>query len=113
MARLFVESNSFRLRFDSQNDAINFTSNSIENGNGWLTAYSLDVAKRYKEGNIYIVLKLSIGASASEYDFVFFAVPIGRVDGAAARNGHMADVNLVRCHPDRHNDPQGYRTFMS
>lgn len=101
---LFTEPNSFRLRFDSQNDAINFTSNSVENGNGWLTAYSLDFAKRYKEGNIYIVLKLRIGASASEYDFVFFAVPIRRVDGTSARNGHMVDVNLVRCHPDRHNN---------
>jgi hypothetical protein len=104
MEGLFAEPNSFCLRFDSQNDAINFTSDRVENGNGWLATYSLDFAKRYKEGNVYVVLELRIGASAREYDFVFFAVPIWRVDGTAARNGHMVDVNLVGCHPHRYND---------
>lgn len=104
MAILFTKSNSFYLGFDCQHNALNFTSNSVEKGNGWLTAYSLDFAKRHKEGNIYIVLKLGIGASASEYDLVLFAVPEGRVDSTATRNRHMVDVNLVRCHPDRHNN---------
>jgi hypothetical protein len=64
-----------RLRFNSQNDALDFAGHCVENGNRWLVAHDIHFSKRYEEGEIDIVLELTIWADATKYHLVLFAIP--------------------------------------
>jgi hypothetical protein len=64
-----------RLRFNSQNDALDFASHCVENGNRWLATHDIHFSKRYEEGEIDLVLELTIGADATKYHLVLFAIP--------------------------------------
>lgn len=104
MSDLITEANSLCFRFDSQDDAINFASDCVKKWNRWLTANSIDFAKRYKEGNIEIVLKLRVGAYGCEHDLVFLAIPNRSWNGTGAGNGHVFDVHSSGCHANGNND---------
>lgn len=104
MSDLFTETNSLCLRFDSQDDAINFASDCGKKGNRWLAANSIDFAKRYKEGDIEIVLKLRVGPCGCEHYLVLLAIPNRSGNGTGARNGHMFDVHSSGCHANGNND---------
>ena len=86
------QSNTARLCFDSQDDALDFARRSVEKSQNWLARNSLDFAKRYKEGELEIVIHLSVVARAEEYDLVFFAVPVVSGDRSASRDSHIASM---------------------
>jgi hypothetical protein len=74
-AETLDKANATRLRFDSQDDAHNFARHCVENGNRWLAAHDIHFSKRYEEGEIDLVLELTIGTDATKYHLVFCAVP--------------------------------------
>jgi hypothetical protein len=77
-----------RLRFDSQDDALNFARHSIKRSQHWLASHSLNWPERYKKGEIDIVLQISTDAGDRKNDLVFFAVPAGRRDNQGHRAAH-------------------------
>ncbi len=82
--------------FDSQDDALTIARCSVEEGNDWLARNTLDFAKRYKKGELDIVIEFSIGACAEKYHLIFFAVPPGTRYGAAAGYRHTTNMETRR-----------------
>lgn len=68
-----------RLRFRSQDDALNFARHSAENARRWAQANPFDLAKRYEHLQSHIVLRLvdRIGTDDAEYHLVIFGIPPG------------------------------------
>lgn len=99
------QANAGRLRFESQDDALDFARRSVEKSRDWLARNSLDFAKRYKEGEIEIVINSRVGGSAEEYDLVFFAIPFG--GGYRPASGYLHMVNMDSCcsHTNGDDDP--------
>jgi hypothetical protein len=85
-AGLFQESDSAALRFDSQDDALNFAKHCVENGRRRFRAGVLAVLKRYVDSDLYLVIKAKAPLDAGVWDFVFRAIPDGGLvefDGAS------------------------------
>jgi len=70
---------TFSLRFDSENDSINYASHLVEDGNNWLSANNLNLIERYEREEIELVVKTrGVAGSWTEggnFDLVFVRVP--------------------------------------
>src|SRR5215472_7174317 len=68
------------LRFESAQDSLDYARNLVEDGNNWLAAHDLDVAKRYEREEVELVLEcgvLNCLGERSNYELSFLAVPDG------------------------------------
>src|SRR3990167_9483603 len=91
------------LRFDSRDDASDFVRHLVEDANRWVSTHDLgNIVERYKDGELEVVLYLSVLPYDRVYDLVFFSVPFGSGD----LNGRSDDMETVNAHsaanrPDR------------
>jgi hypothetical protein len=71
--------NAGRLRFSSQNDALDFARHSAENARRWSQTNAINLAERYKHLQCHVVLRLidQIRANDADYHLVIFGVPSG------------------------------------
>lgn len=90
-----------RLRFRTQDDALNYARDVLQYGADFFTAYGLNIPKRYAMGEIEVVLKVSAGRDYSEYEFVFFNVPGKIREVALASHDGLAQSDLSREKSDR------------
>jgi hypothetical protein len=80
-----------RLRFDTQQDALDYGRQLVEDCDRVLVSKSWNFAERYQKAEIDIVLKicfaLTPGSNRSNYDLIFCAIPdgvVGNLDNASA-----------------------------
>ena len=57
-----ISKDSGGLRFETQDDAINFGIDLTERGNNWLASNNLNVAERYLKGDLHVVLSIRADA---------------------------------------------------
>ncbi len=69
-----------------------------------ITSHPFDFAERYKKGEGNVVVKLRSRSSGSEYDLVFFRVPLGGEKTTATRNHEVVISNLLGCHANGNNE---------
>ena len=79
------------LRFETQDDAVHYGSKVVEDGNNWLAKHGASVAKRYVEGELYVVLEFTIGRGHPNYHLAISHIPLGREQGSV---GELRGVNL-------------------
>ena len=60
MLRLGDVTKPSSVRFDSQEDALNFARQCVEDSNRWLATYDLNFVKRYEKGELAIVIKFVV-----------------------------------------------------
>lgn len=72
------------LSFRSSEDAISFARDGIEDANRRTAFNAVELVKLYNEGKLHIVLKISSGWGAQDYDLVFDAIIDGGWDGKSA-----------------------------
>jgi hypothetical protein len=74
---LFHDSETARLRFDSDQDALDFAAHSVRDAQDWLAFNRLDFVDRYKSGELEIVLHIiwGTGAKRHEYHLIFGTIP--------------------------------------
>jgi hypothetical protein len=71
-------SNTARLRFDSQQDALDFASQCVKNSKHWLAVNSLDFVKRYKQMEIEIVIEFFSrlpSSNSKKFHLLFRSIP--------------------------------------
>jgi hypothetical protein len=80
------------LRFDSQQDVLNFAAKLVEDGNRWMSAQNRNVADRYEDGELAIVLALYAANLPTQCvgHLVFQRVPIGHAEGSATEFNRAA-----------------------
>ena len=88
----FNEADTFGLRFESHDDALDFARKSVEDGNRWLAVHKLDIAERYARGECEIRLICTARLKVAEYHFIFRAIPNG--------HGHRPFTNKAATHVD-------------
>jgi len=83
------------LCFRSPQDAINFARDGVEDAKRRAAFDAIEIVECYKEGKIYVVLKVRAGIDLSEYDLFFFAVKGGceHPHTAAATAGHLHSID--------------------
>jgi len=69
------ESDSFGLRFDSHDDALNYARKVVKDTENWLAVNKLNIAESYEKGVIIIHCVLGIDGCLDQYHLVFGAVP--------------------------------------
>lgn len=85
------EAESRGLSFGSHQDALDFARKSVEDSHRWLLGQKVDFAEDYKKGNIEIVIRVRTGRDTHQFEFVFVAVPFGKIEG----NSPSSDNDLV------------------
>ena len=75
------------LRFDSQDDALNFARQGVEKSNRLFSSYELALVKRYEVGDIDIAIEVTVADRRSrDYDLIVSAIPSnGRKNVTRAR----------------------------
>lgn len=86
-----------RLRFDSQDDALNFARDSVKRGNDWLATQRISPLKDYIEGRVHLVVNCRPGPKAQEFDLVFRRVPVTVTNPAGAIDLALFDADPL-CH---------------
>lgn len=78
-----------RLRFDTQEDALNFARQIVEDGNRWLSNKQLDFAELYIQEKVELVVKLgAFGLNRRKCDLIFASVRDGlRVRDTRVKSG--------------------------
>jgi hypothetical protein len=89
------------LSFSSHQDALDFARNGIEHANGVAALNPVEFVKAYKERNLAIVLKVTAGCDAGEFDLIFVAVPLHGAEFEATRHDHVLEASPAGKHPDR------------
>lgn len=69
------EADTFGLRFDSHDDALNFAAKQVEDSKRWQAAHELNIAKHYASGNLELCLKCAARFHAGQFHLVFSAIP--------------------------------------
>jgi hypothetical protein len=69
------QSEPLSLRFESHNDALDYASQLVEDSNRFLTANKLDIANRYKKGELEIHLRCRANRLPIEFHLVFLSIP--------------------------------------
>lgn len=64
-----------RLRFNSQQDALDFASKCVQDSHRWLVRHDDGVAERYVKGVVDVAIRIRAIAEKSQYDLVVSAVP--------------------------------------
>jgi hypothetical protein len=82
MGLLLHDSEALGLRFDSHQDALNYAAELVQSSRDWLAINDLDVVKRYKKGELEVVLECRSRPEFNKYHLVFRSVPyVGRGHG--------------------------------
>ena|ERR1039458_209918 len=92
------------LRFDSQQDALDFAAQGVEDSKHWLAAHNLDFVKRYENSEIEIVVEVHRGVEGQEHHLVFCSIP-----NVAIRHTEVTKTSNInagadnsRIHRDQH-----------
>jgi hypothetical protein len=83
-----VPEKPLRLRFDSQDDALNFVRKSVEESRHWLAARNLTFAQRYVDGQLDLLLTLKCTACPHprKFNLLLQAIPAKKSDRAWTRD---------------------------
>src|SRR5688572_6654872 len=69
------EADTFGLRFETHNDALDYGKKVTKDANDWLAVHNVNVADRYVSGDLGIELVFHAFAESTNYHLVFCAVP--------------------------------------
>ncbi len=94
------EADSAGLCFDSGDDALDHACKCVEDGNRWLAAHNLDIAHRYEEGDLDIVLNVHTRLDAHELHLVFRAIPPRHADAPGTADLKTINVRVAHRHGD-------------
>jgi hypothetical protein len=72
------------LRFDSEKDALDFAAKAVQDGKDWASIYDVDAIKRYKDGELQIVIEIMDSRpNGKEFHLILCAIPDVRLGDAA------------------------------
>ena len=99
------EADSLSLRFESQNNALNFAKKVNEDTISRSDVYGLNIAEGYINGDFALCLNVGFGSMAQKFHFVFLAIPDGDGDSerGVADNGIFVK-DTAGVHGGRGND---------
>jgi len=75
---LLEDADATRLSFDSHQEAIDYVLHLKECANRWLSRERIDLAKRYENCELEIVVKFMAVGHDTEFQLIFRAIPPGR-----------------------------------
>jgi hypothetical protein len=94
---------SRRLRFDTRDDALDFSKKSVEDSQRWLAAHHINLAQGYAKGDFELALDLAFPAYGAEVQLLFFSVPpitdscgAGPCPDRSGDNLETFDISLYR-----------------
>jgi len=94
------------LRFDTQEDALNFAAKLVEDSKHWLAVHNLNIVKRYKEAELEIVLVCRFDSESEKFHLVLSSIP-------DMGSGHLKEsCSLDASGPANHASPDGNNVFM-
>lgn len=84
--------------FNSVDDARDFLSHGIKDGNDWLAANNWKLCECYRVGDLSVVLRYRVPEASKDYELVFLAIPVGNYDGERDRrfSGLVGDERRTR-----------------
>jgi hypothetical protein len=95
------------LGLDPGKTAVHFDDHLVQDGINRLAFNKLNVAKRYKGGDFHICLKISRSGDTTDYDLVFYAIPLRERDAQShteAISTQFVDSASAASHGARSND---------
>ncbi len=97
-------SNVLGLRFDSQQDALDFADQSVQDSKNWMAFHSLDFAKRYKDAELELTLELCAGSESDKLHLIFCAIPNGMSGNSSESNAANIDMSANHSGSNRLDD---------
>lgn len=105
---LVDKSETPRLRFNSQQDAFDFTSQCVEDGSRFIASNNLDFVERYIKSELDIVVKLlSVRSDCHDYDLILSSIP-----DRLLRNTHESESLEVKSGPRTNNTNGGEHLML-
>jgi hypothetical protein len=71
------QTESARLRYRSQQDALDLVDHNVEHGKGWRANEFRNFAERYVKGELEVVFEVPARLNTPEYHLIFFVIPRG------------------------------------
>ena len=100
------------LRFNSADDALDFARDGVERANSWLATNSFNLAKKYVEGGLHLVLKCGAVWEPHIFDLVFRRVPFAVADlpsGSASGHSQLSDADAGGTGRNQYRDEHAVR----
>jgi hypothetical protein len=94
-----------RLSFNSHDDALNYANKLVEDSIRWLAVHELNIADRYKSGDVELYVRCTASADAEEFHLIFRSIPVRHHHGDAVGGKHRTlIVDASTYNSDRAND---------
>lgn len=85
---------SLTLSFSSQDDALNFAKQAVQDSKDFLTANNLNIAERYVKGELALVAKFRTRLGDGVYQLLFCAIPSWCADESSGPHRHRVDEHM-------------------